>query len=225
MSLKNNLKIVTAIMSLLSVSVFLLISLISISASKSEWQSHTSLVQNFKHYVSNMIKDHSMKIKLLLNKIQTNAQSVLEKIDTIKQDTNKKKSKFFGIFKKRSGHESDQLEAPIMKTSLGTIDATESRSFNHYQPTSYGSTGNGNYGLPTYHHHSIGFDPINIMVSVSLLSFLLQALQGLLTRTRLPTPVVEAKSLNAVEDWTKTFEDKLGNDKYYIKKKYLKKYY
>lgn len=209
-------------MSFISLSVILIV--LVISSAKSEWQTQTSSVQNFKHFVSNMIKEQSTKIQSLLKKIQTNAQSVLKKIDNIKQDSKNNYRKYIDIYKKKSGQENGQVESPILKMT-DTIDTTESRSYNHYQPTSYGSTGNANYGLPTYHHHSIGFDPINIMVSVSLLSFLLQALQGLLTRTRLPTPVVEAKSLNAIADWTKSFEDKLGDDKYYLKKKYLKKYY
>lgn len=191
----------------------------------------SSSVQNFKMLVANIIKEQSSKIQTLLKKIQTNAQSVLEKIDNMKQDTkmNKRKSDMKTIGD-REGH---QIESPVLKSNevidTSVDGVTESRNFNnHYAPSGYGVSGNANYWAPTYHHHSIGFDPINIVVSMSLLSFLLQALQGLLGRTRLPTPVVEARTLNPIQDWTKKFEDNLAvkdKDQYYLKKKYFKKYF
>lgn len=219
-------------MSLLSLALFIII--LMLTTVKADLQNNnppSSSVQNFKVFVANMIKEQSSKIQTLLKKIQTNAQSVLEKIDNMKQDNklNKRKLdiKTNGV---RDGH---QIESPVLKnnelidTSVDGI--AESRSFNnHYSSSGYGVSGNANYGVPTYHHHSIGFDPINIVVSMSLLSFLLQALQGLLGRTRLPTPVVEARTLNPIQDWTKKFEDNLAvkdKDQYYLKKKYFKKYF
>lgn len=216
---KENLKLV-AVMSVFSISVLILF--LIIGGTKPE--QNQSTVQNFKYFVTNMIKEQSSKIQMLLKKIQTNAQSVLEKIENIKQDS-KTNRKMLDII--RMKNEVSQVESPLKNEVTETTDQiTESRSFNsHYGATGYGVSGNANYGPPTYHHHSIGFDPINIVVSMSLLSFLLQALQGLLTRSRFPTPVVEAKSLSAIEDWTKSFDDKIGKDNYYYKKKYLKKYF
>lgn len=199
--------------------LFLLTLLITV---KTDTQNNAS-GKNFKEIVTKMIKEQSTKIQTLLKKIQTNAQSVLEKMENIKEKRIKKKL----IFK---NNEVGQVESPL-KTNLEIepysreAKGSESRSFSsHYGTTSYGASGNANYGTPTYHHHSIGFDPINIVVSMSLLSFLLQALQGLLTRAR-PTPVVEARSLNAIEDWRNSFENKFSKDKFYIKKKYLKNFY
>ncbi|KOB67161.1 hypothetical protein OBRU01_11624 [Operophtera brumata] len=167
-----------------------------------------------------MIKEQSTKIQTLLMKIQTNAQSVLEQIDNIKETKNNRK-KLINVFK---NSEIGQVESPLKAPALDTQES-EARNFNnHYAATSYGASGYANYGTPTYHHHSIGFDPINIVVSMSLLSFLLQALQGLLSRTRAPTPVVEARSLNGIEDWRKHFVNKLAKDKHYFKKKYMNYY-
>lgn len=215
----ENIKISTVIMSAISLLFLLVVLLTSV---KTDSQSNSS-AKNFKNFVTKMIKEQSSKIQTLLKKIQTNAQSVLEKMETIKEKEIKKKLMF-------KNNEVGQVESPL-KTNLEIepysrdAKSLESRSFSgHYGTTSYGTSGNANYGAPTYHHHSIGFDPINIVVSMSLLSFLLQALQGLLTRAR-PTPVVEARSLNAIEDWTNNFQNKLAKEKFYIKKKYLKNYY
>ncbi|CAH0399861.1 unnamed protein product [Chilo suppressalis] len=192
--------------------------------------------QNFKDFVTNMIEDQSSKIQILLKKIQTNAQSVLKKINNIKRDSKTKESKYMGLnFRPRkvfrNENDEHQLESPILKKQLDTSlsnKVAESRNFNsHFGTSSYGVSANGNYGTPaqTYHHHSIGFDPINIVVSMSLLSFLLQALQGLLNRTRLPTPIVEARHLNPAQEWFRKFSTKFETLKPdYTKRKYPKKY-
>lgn len=206
----------TAIMAVIS---FLFLMVLLITTVKTDL--HNASAKNLKDFITNMIKEQSTKIQALLMKIHVNAQSVLEKIDHIKE-TKFNRKKLTHVFK---NSEISQVESPLKTKEIDTKES-EARSFNnHYAATSYGASGNGNYGTPTYHHHSIGFDPINIVVSMSLLSFLLQALQGLLNRTRAPTPVVEARSLNAIEDWRKHFDNKLSKDKYYFKKKYMKNYY
>lgn len=218
-------------MSLLSLAVFIIIIMLTTVKADIQSKTPTSSVHNFKVFVTHMIKDQSSKIQMLLKKIQTNAQSVLDKIENMKQDSKLYKKKM--DIKSRGGREGHQIESPVLKnneivdTSVEAL--AESRNFaTHYGSSGYGVSANANYGTPTYHHHSIGFDPINIVVSMSLLSFLLQALQGLLSRTRLPTPVVEARTLNPIQDWTKKYEENLAakdKDKYYLKKKYLKKYF
>lgn len=223
MSSKDGIKIATIIMTVFSFHFVLVLLITSVAT---DTQRNIS-AKNFKDFVTNMIKEQSTKIQTLLKKIQTNAQTVLQKMENV-QEKKMSRKKLVNIFK---NNEVGQVESPL-KTNFKIepyskqTKESESRSFSsHYGATSYGASGNANYGTPTYHHHSIGFDPINIVVSVSLLSFLIQALQGLLTRTRSPTPVVEARAMNAIEDWTKHFENKLAKDKFYIKKKYLKKYY
>lgn len=231
---------VTFTMSLLSFAIFLILLLISTAKSIAEKDGTTPptpSVQNFKEFVTNMIKDQSSKIQTLLKKIQINAQSVLTKIENMKQDSRTKYKKMgisafrpFGFLNNNLQYEERQVESPIKKNMDGieasTEPVAEARSFNtHYGTSSYGVSANANYGhLPTYHHHSIGFDPINIVVSVSLLSFILQALQGLLSRTRLPTAVVEARYLNPVQEWIKKFEEKNSKAEY-LKRRYPKKYY
>lgn len=220
-------------MSLFSVIVFIIIVLLTTVKTGIQKDQHSTQSSGFKfkEFMSNMIKEQSLKIQMLLKKIQTNSKSVLNKIETMKQDTNNNKNKEANN-KKEGVRNEHQIESPILKkvaTSTETNYA-ESRSFNpHYTmaPSGYGTSGNGHYGgaTSTYHHHSIGFDPINIVVSMSLLSFLLQALGGLLTRTRLPTlstPVVEARSRDAVQDWLKQNKRELNK---YSKSKYPKKYY
>ncbi|KAG7299071.1 hypothetical protein JYU34_017548 [Plutella xylostella] len=157
---------------------------------------------------------------------------MLKKIESIKEESKKRS------VKKDFASYSYQLEAPELQKKITQDTKTTdeeskelSRSFSsHYANTGYGTSGTGGYtGLQsTYHHHSIGFDPINIVVSVSLLSFLIQALQGLLTRSRLPTPVTEARYLDEVQNWFKKYEQNnllkpLKVDKF-LKKKYPKKY-
>lgn len=48
--------------------------------------------------------------------------------------------------------------------------------------------------MSTHHYYHIGLDPINIMVSVSLLSLLFHTLETLLGRVGLKQPVVQARS-------------------------------
>lgn len=229
-------------MSLLSVVVFIIILLLTTVKSDTQNKKTStppSTAMTFKEFMTNMINEQSLKIQSLLKKVQTNAQVVLTKIESMKQNLKFNKQYPKKVLSTDIHREIEtgehQLESPLLQNSEETASNGEnfqSRSFTtHYaSPTGYGVSGNANYGAgtpttSTYHHHSIGFDPINIVVSVSLLSFLLQALQGLLTRTRLPTPVVEAKSLNAVEDWVKKYEDSfpLKVEKY-LKNKYPKKY-
>lgn len=229
-------------MSLLSFTIFISFVFLSMASPNIEnkiTSTKQSTIQNFKEFVTNMIKDQSSKIQTLLKKVQINAQSVLKKIENMKQDSLQREKKKhdllpfhpFNFVKKDVQNQERQVESPIK--NVGGIDMSteaiaESRSFpSHYGASSYGTSGNGNYGgnHPTYHHHSIGFDPINIVVSVSLLSFLLQALQGLLSRTRLPTQVVEARYLNPVQDWLKKFEEKNTMKGDYLKRKYPKKYF
>lgn len=228
MFLKPN-KPVTITMSLLSVLVFVIILLLT--TVKSDIQEQPTTPINFKEYMTNMIKEQSSKIQMLLKKIQTNAKSMLKKIDKIKQDTKQK-----NVTPKMEDIDERQLESPLPKpeTVAATVTNVESRSFGatHYTTTGYGASGNGNYGghggAPAYHHHSIGFDPVNIMVSLSLLTFLLQTLQGLLSRATMPTPVVQGRNLNPViQEWLKNFEDNSKSFKVnkYLKKKYPKKYY
>lgn len=204
--------------SLVIMSVFPLLFLLVLvfSTAKTDLQQNS---RNFKDFVTNMINEQSTKIQTLLKRIETNAQTVLEKMENIKETNIRKKE--------NKNNEIGQVESPLknLESEPYSKDIKESRSFSsHYGGTGFGASGNSNYGTSTYHHHSIGFDPVNIVVSLSLLSFLLQALQGLLGRTRLPTPVVEARAM-AIEDWTKSYEKKLAKDKYYYKKKFLKNYY
>lgn len=234
-----NCKVVTITMSLLSVALFLIFLMVTTVKSdvNQKLPQSTSSVQNFKEFVANIIQEQSSKIQTLLKKIQTNAQSVLEKIENIKNDSKMNKRKL--NLKSYLGKESQQIESPVMDTAVEAI--SEARNFNnHYSSTGFGTSGSQNYGTPhsyatsynygapTYHHHSIGFDPINIVVSMSLLSFLLQALQGLLGRARLPTPVVEARALQSVTDWSKRIDENLtvnDKDKYFLNKKMIKKYF
>lgn len=240
MSLKIH-TLLLLIMSLFSVIVFIIILLLTTvkSEMQKEQPSKNPSVLNFKEFLSNIIKEQSSKIQMLLKKIQTNSKNVLKKIETMKQYNKNNKNKDIAHNIKKDLRNEHQIESPISKkvaTSTETSYA-ESRSFNtHYTmaPSGYGTSGNGHYGgaTSTYHHHSIGFDPINIVVSMSLLSFLLQALGGLLTRTRMPmlsTPVVEARSRGTVQEWLKQNENGLKQlkiDKYSkSKSKYPKKYY
>lgn len=220
------------IMSLFSVIVFiilLLLTTVKTEIQKEHPTTHPS-VSKFKEFMSNMIKEQSLKIQMLLKKIQTSSKNALEKIKTMKQGYWIDKSNAMAT--KKEARNEHQIESPISKKVAVSTEANfaESRSFNpHYTmaPSGYGTSGNGHYGGPTstYHHHSIGFDPINIVVSMSLLSFLLQALGGLLTRTRLPmlsTPVVEARSLDRIPEWLK-LNKRVSNK--YSKSKYPKKHY
>lgn len=213
-------------MSLLSVIVLVILLTSMKTESKEQVAVVAPSVQNFKEFVTNMIKEQSSKIQTLLKKIQINAQSVLTKIENMKQVSKTSLNDKYSDTLRKYLKLERQVESPIEK--IDPIDVREdSRSFNNYlTSTGYGASGNANYAthLQTYHHHSIGFDPINIVVSVSLLSFLLQAIQGLLNRTRLPTPVVEARSLNPLQNWLKNFDDnKFTKDN--MKNKYPKKYY
>lgn len=221
-------------MSLFSVIVFIIILLLTTvktEIKKEQPSTHPSVLK-LKEFMSNMIKEQSLKIQMLLKKIQTNSKNALKKIETMKQDTTNDRNKNIANNIRKYVWDEHQIESPISKKIATSTEANyaESRSFNtHYTmaPSGYGTSGNGHYGgaTSTYHHHSIGFDPINIVVSMSLLSFLLQALGGLLTRTRLPmlsTPVVEARSRDAVQEWLVQNEKKLNK---HSKSKYPKKYY
>lgn len=215
-------------MALTSFSILLIICLIAtVNTDVRDGQNFFPSVESFKEYISNMIKDQSSKIQTLLKKVQTNAQSVLNNIESIKQD----KTKINSPKSARELEDSIKIDDNQVESNIVAVDTTDtnevSRSFNnHYGTTSYGASANANHGAATYHHHSIGFDPVNIVVSMSLLSFLLQALQGLLGRTRLPTPVVEARNLNSIPILDpRKFEDTKDTDKYYLKRKYFKKYF
>lgn len=220
-------------MSLLSLIVFIVILLLSTVKSKIENEQVPPelSIQNFKEFVTKMIKQQSTKIQYLLKRIQINAHSILLKIRNINQNSNTVNYKIADNIERSFSNDEHQIEAPVIENSAKTTSnelVSNSRSFNsHYATTGYGVSGNANYGASTYHHHSIGFDPINIVVSMSLLSFLLQALQGLLTRTRFPTPVVEAKSLNTMKNWLTELEKKTWKPvkiNEYLKKRFYKKY-
>ncbi|CAF4851417.1 unnamed protein product [Pieris macdunnoughi] len=169
-----------------------------------------------KELITNVVKEQSQKINDLLNKIQANAQRVLQELRSLNQISvlNKKPKNSKLTLQGRDFGPKFQIEP----TDTGLKDTTEkSRSFtSHFTTTGYGISGTA-YGGATYHHHSIGFDPLNIVLSMSLLSFLFQALQTLLANTRLPTPVIEAKSLDPVEKFVKKLREKKG-------KKYWNKY-
>lgn len=227
------------IMSLFSVIVFIIILLLTTVKTEiqKEQPSTNPSVLNFRDFMSNMIREQSSKIQLLLKKIQSNAKNVLKRIETLKQDSKNNKNKDIANNIKKYVRNEHQIESPITKKIATSTEANyaESRSFNsHYSmaPSGYGTSGNGHYGgaTSTYHHHSIGFDPINIVVSMSLLSFLLQALGGLLSRTRMPmlsTPVVEARSRDTVQEWFNQNEKEPKQMKInkYSKSKNPKKYY
>lgn len=226
-------------MSLFSVVVFVII--ILLNSIKSEVQNEkpvnvTSSVQNIKEFMTKMVKDQSTKIQTLLKKIQYNAQTVLTKIRNMNQIPKPvRNDNIVNELKKQIDDTDDQIESPVPEDNRINDDSTEltARSFsNHYVSTGFGASGNANYGVSTYHHHSIGFDPINIVLSMSLLSLLLQALQGFLGRPRLPTPVVEARKLDSITsrpsiNWDKKiFEEKkpgVSKKNYYLKKKLFKK--
>lgn len=225
-------------MSLFSVVVFVII--ILLNSIKSEVQNQkpvnvTSSMQNIKEFMTKMVKDQSTKIQTLLKKIQYNAQTVLTKIRNMNQNPKPVTNDIVNELKKQIDDADDQIESPIPEDNRINDVSTEmaARSFsNHYVSTGFGASGNANYGVSTYHHHSIGFDPINIVLSMSLLSLLLQALQGFLGRPRLPTPVVEARKLDSITSrpsiyWDKNnFEEKkpgVSKKDYYLKKKLFKK--
>ncbi|KAJ2951200.1 hypothetical protein O0L34_g5593 [Tuta absoluta] len=230
-------------MSLFSLIVFIIIILLTTVKSdiQREQSQNVSSVLSFKEYMASVIKEQSSKMQALLKKIQTNAQSVLKKIARIKVDRTKTKKA------------DEKIEYQVEPPPERSYDATESsRGYGSlFTTTGYPASGSGGYGMggsgmahggghgggvgQTYHHHSIGLDPVNLLVSVSLLSFLLTALNGLLSGTRLPllpTPVVQARSLNDLNsfdllDWLKKYNQKVKPMKYekYSKKKYPKKYY
>lgn len=225
-------KTVVAAMSLLSIIVFLIILLMTTVKADTPTQqgSQASNVQTFKELVAKMIKEQSIKIQSLFMKIQNNAQTMLQTIKSLKQ-TSKVDPNNVTRLKKNTA----EVESTIEKSIKADFKYVAPRSFTkHYTTSGYGAsgqghTGSGNYGPPTYHHHSIGFDPINIVVSMSLLSFLLQAIQGLLSRTRTPTPVVEARSLDFVQDWLTAYREKnwkpdISKHSKYPKKAFFKKY-
>ncbi|OWR47499.1 hypothetical protein KGM_203175 [Danaus plexippus plexippus] len=207
------------------VCIFLLTFIVFQSFVKPEYQnkesSNVALSSRYvKDYMTSVVKEQSSKIQMLLKKIQSNALSVLKRIRNINLQTK--------IGAKRNLDEAEyQVKSPIAEVRKVIVqEKANSRNYNsHYLSTGFGTSGSSNYGMSTYHHHSIGFDPINIVVSMSLLSFLLQALQGFL-RTRLPTPVIEARSSRQSSVWRNDMEsnskDFRKND--YIKKKMLKDY-
>lgn len=214
-------------MSLVSVILFAILHLnfVKSDISKEQIANVTPSMQNFKEYMTRVIKEQSTKIQVLLNKIQLNAQTVLRKIRDMNQDPKNGNVKASDRIEKIVTADY-QNKSPISENNENIVKkTTNSRSFgSHYGNTGFGVSASANYA-PTYHHHSIGFDPINIVVSMSLLSFLLQALQGLLSRARLPTLVVEGRGqLN--EDWFKNLEKRNDyKEKQILKRKYRKKYY
>lgn len=193
--------------------------------SKEQVANVTPSMQNFKEYMTKVIKEQSSKIQVLLKNIQLNAQTVLKKIRDMNQNPKISNVKLSDILKRKSSSTEYQIESPISENKGNVKKTNSARSFgNHYASTGFGVSASPNY-VPTYHHHSIGFDPINFVVSMSLLSFLLQALQGFLSRARLPTPVVEGRSKPS-EDWLKSLKKKhLYKEEEISKKKYRKKYY
>lgn len=226
-------------MTLLSIILFviLLLNLAKSDIQKERAVNVTPSIQNFKEYMTRIVKEQSSKIQILLKKIEWNAQTVLKRIRNMNAKSkiineiqpHKMKSKVDSV--------EYQIESPVtddIKTNNIQSEANGRSFVPHYVNTGYGTSASANYGVATYHHHSIGFDPINIVVSMSLLSFLLQALQGILNRTRLPTPVVEAKSLTSdhIETYAKKTSDfnlaktkSLYPKKYeYFKKKYQSMY-
>ncbi|CAG4930670.1 unnamed protein product [Colias eurytheme] len=194
-----------------------------------------SPIQKLKDLISKGVKEQSIKINNLLNTIESNAKIVLQKLhlnqkEEIKtssgknlknefSDESKLKRRIMEDTVEHSKKSDYQIESPIASE---VKEETSSRSFGSvYPPTGYGVSATANFGVPTYHHHSIGFDPINIVVSMSLISFMLQALQGLLNRARFPTPVIEAKSLEPSEKFLKNLREK-KTKKY--RKDFFKKY-
>lgn len=55
------------------------------------------------------------------------------------------------------------------------------------------------HAVSTYHYYDLGLNPINIVFSVSLLSFLLHTLGTLLGHAGLTSPIVEARSDQDIE--------------------------
>jgi hypothetical protein len=229
---------VTLTMSLLSLTVFIVLLLRSTVKTNLTDEPSPSIprIQKFKEFFMNMIKELSLKTQTIFKTIQMKAQSVFIKMENMDSKKDTRESNLIDnsdVISNNIDYEKHQAESTKSKISNDRIDTEigESRNFNNYHASSaYGASGGANYGghLQTYHHHSIGFDPVNIVVSMSLLSFLLQALQGLLSRTRLPTQIVEARNLNPVQGWLQKFEDKnmvVPKSNEYGKRKYPKKYY
>ncbi|GBP14830.1 hypothetical protein EVAR_75422_1 [Eumeta japonica] len=168
----------------------------------------TASVQKFKDFFSNAIRDQSKRIQGLFEKIQSNAKIMLRKLNYVKSDGGASANNMKRV-----------ASPPAVETAVSGVTRPLKSGVRNYGGAHYPSTGygapnaNSNHGAPSYHHHSIGFDPLNIVLSVSLLSFLLQALQGLLSRTRLPTPVVEAKELTQVQNWLKSYEKQYAESK------------
>lgn len=208
-------------MSLTSVALFiilLLLSTVQTNVHKDSGSVPVSSMYNFKEHISKIIRKQSSIIQILLDKIQTKAHNVLVKLKHA-EDINTMRVNAFSkhdgrdhiLDAKRNKAEEHQIESPMkVFRKDGTSEVvTKPRSFNSlYTSTGFGVSGNSNYGPLTYHHHSIGFDPINIVVSVSILSFLLQALQGLLARARLSNAMVEARSYDLKKDSTVNRERK-----------------
>ncbi|CAH4034017.1 unnamed protein product [Pieris brassicae] len=199
-------------MTLLSIAIVITIFIVN-AQSKETNTTKTGI----KELVTKVFKEQSQMITDLLNKIQVNAQRVLQELRSLNQipvlNKNPNTSKL--TIQGRDLGPKFQIES----TNTGLKDSTEkSRSFSsHFTTTGYGIGGTA-YGGVTYHHHSIGFDPLNIVLSMSLLSFLFQAFQSLLANTRLPTPVIEAKSLDPiVQKFVKKLREKKG-------KRYWSKY-
>ncbi|CAK1555170.1 unnamed protein product [Leptosia nina] len=200
-------------MALITASIVITIFIVHVNSE----QENISPKLGVKNLITKVVKEQSNKINELLNKIQTNAQKVLQKLRNLNQNPvlngSPKKASMDRTGRGKSlGPQQLQIEAP---------STASERSFtSHYSPSSYGVS--TSYGTATYHHHSIGFDPFNIVLSMSLLSILFQALQGLLANTRLPTPVIEAKSLDPVESFVKKLRDKKKKD---VERMYAKKYW
>lgn len=174
-------------MSLLSIAIF--IAIIILTTVKPDREDMPAFVPSIQNYKENLSKSKITKEQMKIAKHKINQEKI--------------KKSYEGNIVERNGYsktnkiEEHQIESPIQVKDKPTGVAAKPRTFNsHFTSTGFGVTSNSYYGSPVYHHHAIGFDPINIMVSVSIVSFLLQALQGLLARARLPTAVVEARGLN-----------------------------
>lgn len=218
---------VLTIMSVLSVIVFLIILLVTAVKSDLQNDNHqTTTVQNFKKFVTNIIKEQSTKVQTLFDNIQKNAKKMLKKLDSV---NNYNRNRFITNDGREQQIETPELSKSNLQHSRSLQDYSDSlnRNYGSYT-TGYGapSNNNNNHGALTYHHHSIGFDPVNIVLSMSLLSFLLQAIQGILSRVTMPTTVVEARNAHHAESWLRNYEKKMKMkpieiDKY-MKRKYQK---
>lgn len=139
-------------------------------------------------------------MKTLISKILTPPlKKLYYGLDKIRETLSSREKKADEIQKheKRNFLEKN-LDEKIQKSneiqSERSFRETAQKSFHHHAAETESI-----HAVSTYHYYDLGLDPINIVFSVSLLSFLLHTLGTLLGHAGLTSPIVEARSDQDIE--------------------------